>query len=241
MIDENTEGLSDDEINIDEHFSKITLQLEPNELGDVGETIIAYVLTEFLYTVEEYQELVNNTQDSSDSDTTDSENDINGQTESSNGLKQETELESTSSSETVESKPVEQIASPQRSSNRVILNGIALKDQTRVYSERSRNSTTLRSYAQGTALMYWEFNSSWYEALVILDGVRQTGYIHKDDVETLDLSNQTLLKGISLGKTNVYTRPSKKAGTHRSYQDGHILMYKTFSQDWYEALVLLTV
>ena len=87
--------------------------------------------------------------------------------------------------------------------------------------------------------MYKTFSQDWYEALVFINGVGKTGYIHKQDVEALDLSNQTLLDGIALRRTNVYTRPSKNASTHRSYPVGQILMYKTFSTEWYEATVFI--
>ncbi|WP_234987489.1 SH3 domain-containing protein [Halolactibacillus halophilus] len=119
------------------------------------------------------------------------------------------------------------------------LRGLALKNKTVVYSEKSTNSKVLREYNQGKVLLYKEESSNWYEAYVILDGKGHTGYIHHDDVETLNLSNQQLLKGIATTKVNVYKEASRSASTHRSYNEGSSLIYKTYSNNWYEAYVII--
>ncbi len=231
-------------------YSQIEFYLESDEDSEEieeVEIITGYVLSDHLYTIEEYEILLTNGNESFDKDEPvidevddeeilDASNDFESDQESTVVTSNEDSIEDESF---IKPQMATLKLQGQTTSTNTVLNGIALKDRTPVYSERSRNSSTLRSYAPGSTLMYWEFNSSWYEALVIIGGVRQTGYIHKDDVETLDLSNQILLNGIAIGRTNVYTKPSKSAGTHRSYQDGHILMYKTFSNEWYEAYVII--
>jgi len=231
-------------------YSQIEFYLESDEDSEEieeVEVITGYVLSDHLYTIEEYEILLTNGNESFDKDEPvidevddeeilDASNDFESDQESTVVTSNEDSIEDESF---IKPQMATLKLQGQTTSTNTVLNGIALKDRTPVYSERSRNSSTLRSYAPGSTLMYWEFNSSWYEALVIIGGVRQTGYIHKDDVETLDLTNQILLDGIAVGRTSVYTRPSKSAGTHRSYQDGHILMYKTFSNEWYEAYVII--
>ncbi|MDQ0352783.1 beta-N-acetylglucosaminidase/uncharacterized protein YraI/RNA polymerase subunit RPABC4/transcription elongation factor Spt4 [Alkalibacillus filiformis] len=118
------------------------------------------------------------------------------------------------------------------------LQGVALADRTHVYSRASRDASTLRSYAQGRVLYYKTFSSEWYEAIVIINGERQTGYIHRDDVDNL-VDNQTTLEGIAKDTTNVYSRASRNSSTFRSYSTGTSLIYKTYSSEWYEAIVFI--
>src|SRR5699024_290261 len=60
-----------------------------------------------------------------------------------------------------------------------ILNGIATKSPTKVYSNASTNSKTLKSYSQGKVLKYKTFIGDWYEATVYVNGKYIKGYIHK--------------------------------------------------------------
>ncbi|MBM7539759.1 SH3 domain-containing protein, partial [Amphibacillus cookii] len=124
-------------------------------------------------------------------------------------------------------------------SNQQSLQGLSLRDKTHVYSQPSTSSSALRSYSPGRLLQYRTLSANWYEAIVIINGQQQTGYIHKDHVETLDLSNQQSLEGIALKQTHVYSAPSKNSNVLRSYQSGHVLMYKTYSNEWYQALVII--
>ncbi|WP_164667634.1 SH3 domain-containing protein [Virgibacillus doumboii] len=118
-----------------------------------------------------------------------------------------------------------------------VLKGIGLKSPTAVYSKASTNSSKLKTYGQGSVLYYKTFTNSWYEALVYVDGNPTTGYIHKSHVEEI-VDNQKVLKGIGLkSPTAVYSRASTHSGKLKSYSQGSILYYKTFTSNWYEALV----
>ncbi|PZD83955.1 hypothetical protein DTX80_13245 [Bacilli bacterium] len=120
------------------------------------------------------------------------------------------------------------------------LRGIGIKNRTNVYSKESTNSKVLKSYAQGSILLYKTFSNNWYEALVYVNGKPTTGYIHHNHVENLLTTKQEVLKGrAKKAPTNVYQRAAKNSGVLKSYKQGSVLMFKTFSRNWYEALVFI--
>lgn len=95
----------------------------------------------------------------------------------------------------------------------------------------------LKEYNEGKLLYYKTFTSNWYEALVYVDGEAATGYIHKGDIE-YPVEDQKSLTGIALNKsTNVYSEPMKSSSTLKSYRQGKLLYFKTYLDQWYEALV----
>src|SRR5699024_11084721 len=109
-----------------------------------------------------------------------------------------------------------------------------------VYSKASRDASIHKTYAVGSILTYRTFTSSWYEATVYVNGVKKTGYIHKSDVENSIDTSQQNIKGIALNaKTIVYSRASTSSAKLKSYDAGTILTYKTFSKNWYEAIVYI--
>lgn len=123
--------------------------------------------------------------------------------------------------------------------NQKNLRGIALKKQTHVYSKASTISNVLKSYSEGSILSYKSFTSNWYEATVYINGKTQKGYLHKNDVETSE-SDQNNLRGIALNNpTNVYTKASTNSSVLKSYTEGSILSYKSFTENWYEATVYI--
>src|SRR5699024_6220923 len=72
------------------------------------------------------------------------------------------------------------------SSDSVSYSGVALKNKTHVYSQQSRDSDILKSYSEGSILKYsyvTDLNENWYRTGVFINGKKQTGYIHKSDVE----------------------------------------------------------
>ncbi|MCP3028075.1 SH3 domain-containing protein [Halobacillus sp. A5] len=119
------------------------------------------------------------------------------------------------------------------------IKGIALKDDTTVFSDTNRNSNSLKQYDQGHILRYREYNSNWYIATVYLNYKAHTGYIHKDDVESAVSSQQSLEGRANTNVVNVYKNGSTNSKALKSYGEGHILKYKTFSENWYEATVYL--
>ena len=115
--------------------------------------------------------------------------------------------------------------------------GIGLKRPTNVYSLASTQSKVLKSYHQGQVLRYQSFTKNWYKATVYVNGVRKTGYIYAKDVESINSTQQTL-HGIAKNQpTRVYTYASKSSKPLKNYKYGHILKFKTFTNNWYEATV----
>lgn len=118
------------------------------------------------------------------------------------------------------------------------LRGVALNNPTRVYKSAS-TSSAWKSYPIGTILNYRTFSKSWYEATVYVNGKKQTGYIHKSHVENV-VKTQESAKGIGLkSPTTVYSRASTSSSKLKSYAQGSILNYKTFSPNWFEAVVYI--
>ncbi len=121
----------------------------------------------------------------------------------------------------------------------VLLEGIALKNRTPVYMRASTGSSIRKDYAPGSILKYYTFSENWYRTGVIINGVKQTGYIHKSDVENPTESPE-LLEGIAIkDRTPVYTRPSTSSSIRRDYAPGSILKYYTFTDEWYKTGVYI--
>jgi N-acetylmuramoyl-L-alanine amidase len=119
------------------------------------------------------------------------------------------------------------------------LHGIALKNPTYVYSDPSTNAKHLKSYETGTILKYSTYSENWYICTVYINGKRTTGYIHINDVETIE-TNQKELRGVALkANTSVYSKPATSSKPLKSYAKGTVLKYKSFSPNWYEAIVYI--
>lgn len=116
------------------------------------------------------------------------------------------------------------------------LSGVGLKIPTNVYSSMSKTSKVLKSYNQGRTLKYREYKPNWYIATVYVNGVAQTGYIHKDDVS----SSNNSLKGIAQkAPTHVYSDKSQQASVLKSYSAGRQLIYRPYNNEWYSATVYI--
>ncbi|MBD7937197.1 N-acetylmuramoyl-L-alanine amidase [Cytobacillus sp. Sa5YUA1] len=119
----------------------------------------------------------------------------------------------------------------------VTVQGVALKNPTNVYAESSRNSTVLKSYSQGKILKFEKSNNQWLQATVYVNGKAVTGYINSDDVDLL-VEKQESSRGIVYNKNlHVYATPSKSSNVLKSYNEGHTVMYSTYSAQWNEARV----
>lgn len=119
------------------------------------------------------------------------------------------------------------------------LQGIGLKNPTKIYAKASKNSGTLKTYKNGHILKYSEFTSNWFEATVMYKGKWKTGYIFAGDVETAS-SLETKLGGVGVkSPTNVYTTASKNSNPLKTYHYGSILKYQAFTSDWYKATVYI--
>src|SRR5699024_5504752 len=128
------------------------------------------------------------------------------------------------------------------SSDSVSYSGVALKNKTHVYSQQSRDSDILKSYSEGSVLKYsyvTDLNENWYRTGVFINGKKQTGYIHKSDVENA-IDNPESLEGIGKkSPTHVYSSASTSSKSLKSYKKGSILKYSTFSKDWYKTGVFI--
>ncbi|MCP3028074.1 SH3 domain-containing protein [Halobacillus sp. A5] len=116
--------------------------------------------------------------------------------------------------------------------------GIALKDSTTVYSETDQSSQSLKDYPKGSILRFKEHSDEWYIATVYINHEAHTGYIHKGDIERAE-QNQDSLEGRANGEVNVTETPSSLSSDLKSYNEGSILKYKSFSENWYEATVYI--
>lgn len=115
--------------------------------------------------------------------------------------------------------------------------GIALKSPTHVYSETSRGSSILKSYSAGHFLIYESSTTGWHKATVYVAGKAQVGYIHSADVEEIT-TDQVSLKGLAVASpTHVYSSAVRGSSTLKTYRQGKVLLYRTFSANWYEAKV----
>ncbi|GGH76548.1 N-acetylmuramoyl-L-alanine amidase [Pullulanibacillus pueri] len=119
------------------------------------------------------------------------------------------------------------------------LRGVALEKSTKVYTEASAGSKSLKSYSKGSILKYKTFISGWYECTVYIKGKATTGYIKASTVENA-VTKQTTIKGSPITSVkHVYIAPSTSSKVLKSYQKGAVLKYKTFTSNWYECTVYI--
>lgn len=114
------------------------------------------------------------------------------------------------------------------------MQGIANNKPTRVYSTPSRQSNVLKTYKYGSTLKLRTFTSKWYEATVIINGKRKTGYIQRSDIKNVN----TTLSGYTLAnKTYVYSKTSKKSTKLKGYKKGQQIKYRPYNSNWFRATV----
>ncbi|WP_281258865.1 SH3 domain-containing protein [Planomicrobium soli] len=120
------------------------------------------------------------------------------------------------------------------------LSGIALKNPTAVYSFVSLSSKKVKTYSGGSILKYQTYSENWYSATVILSGKRTTVYLPKNSVENRFVQQKSL-SGVALkSATAIYSKAATSSNILRTYSEGTILKYKTFSENWYEAKIYLS-
>ena len=69
-----------------------------------------------------------------------------------------------------------------------VINGLALKNPTNVYSLPSSGAIKLRSYSKGSFLKFYNYSKNWYKSTVWVDGKGYvTCYIKKSDVTTSEI------------------------------------------------------
>jgi mannosyl-glycoprotein endo-beta-N-acetylglucosaminidase len=129
---------------------------------------------------------------------------------------------------------LENTITPQKS-----LSGITKYAKISVHAKASTSSKVLKSYAQGTLLKYKTFSSQWYQSTVYINGKATVCYIRKSDVENA-VSQQEWLKGITVNsRISVFSRASTSSKVLKSYLQGTVLSYKTFTSGWYQSTVYI--
>lgn len=114
--------------------------------------------------------------------------------------------------------------------------GIAVQIPTKIYNEPSTGAKVLKSYKQSQTLKFKTFSSNWYQATVIINGIKKIGYIHKTDVG----DKTSTLSGYALNSpTTIYSSPAKNASQLKNYQKGTYLSYKIYNSDWFLATVIV--
>lgn len=122
-------------------------------------------------------------------------------------------------------------------SNQEALVGFANKANTPVYAKPDNGAIVKRNYALGSFLNFRDFSPNWYIAKINESGTWIDVYIQKDDIE-LPTSNSVSLSGIARqANTKVYSSPTLNSQVVRTYPQGNILMFRTYSNDWYTAKV----
>ncbi|USK41521.1 N-acetylmuramoyl-L-alanine amidase [Cytobacillus firmus] len=126
-----------------------------------------------------------------------------------------------------------------QNSTSVTVYGVALKSPTNVYSSNDAESEILKRYPQGTTLKYNLSDSEWYQCTVYVNGSARTGFIHESDVEE-PADPQIDLRGVvKNSKLNVYSKASASSNILKSYTEGSILKFQTYTTDWYQATVFV--
>ena len=115
--------------------------------------------------------------------------------------------------------------------------GIALKDPTNLYASPTKTSNAVKSYRQGSFLLYYSYTSQWFRTSVNVNGKYQTVYIHKDDIEQAE-SNPEKQEGIAIkAETNLYASPMRSSKVVKIYSEGSLLKYYTYTSGWYKTSV----
>ncbi|MCM3567386.1 glucosaminidase domain-containing protein [Neobacillus mesonae] len=117
--------------------------------------------------------------------------------------------------------------------------GLALKNPTKIYLRAAKSSDVIKTYHQGSVLVYKTLTSEWYVCTVYINGKYETGYIKASDVENIT-NSQSKFKGIALkNPTNIYLRAAKSSDIIKTYHQGSVLVYKTLTSEWYVCTVYI--
>src|SRR5699024_9510311 len=66
--------------------------------------------------------------------------------------------------------------------NQTFSYGLAAKEPTNIRDAASTKSNVLKQFKQGTRLSYKDFSKNWFEITITINGIQETGYIHKKHV-----------------------------------------------------------
>lgn len=119
----------------------------------------------------------------------------------------------------------------------VNLTGIVKPVSLNVYAKTSGASQVLKRYTEGSVLRFRTFTDNWYEATVYVSGEPHTGYIKKSEVLDPDDPQKELSGIVKVLSLNVYSSTSRSSGVLKSYEQGRVLKYRTYTANWYQATV----
>lgn len=116
---------------------------------------------------------------------------------------------------------------------------IAALPTVSVYKSMSKSSTKLKTYKEGHVITYRKNNNNWHYATVYINGKQTSGYIYANDLEDLTNNQVSMQKYGLKSPTNVYSSPSSTATTLKSYKQGHLLKFHTYTDSWYRTTVYI--
>lgn len=117
------------------------------------------------------------------------------------------------------------------------LSGIALSAPTPIYQEPSNSSTVIKEYEKGSVLNYESYSADWYVASVFVDNKMVQGFIHKSDIATSVTPSENI-HGVALKEdTPLYERANVNSDITKTYLEGTLLSFETFTSSWYKARV----
>lgn len=119
------------------------------------------------------------------------------------------------------------------------LTGIVKPVSLNVYANPSGGSQVLKRYTEGSVLRMKTYTDNWYEATVYVNGKPLTGYIKKSEVLNPDDAQKELTGIVKVISLNVYSSLSRSSGVLKSYEQGRVLKYKTYTANWYQATVIV--
>lgn len=119
------------------------------------------------------------------------------------------------------------------------LTGIVKPVSLNVYANPSGGSQVLKRYTEGSVLRIKTYTDNWYEAIVYINGNPRTGYIKKGEVLDPDAPQKDLTGIVKVLSLNVYSSLSRTSGVLKSYELGRVLKYKTYTDNWYQAIVVV--
>lgn len=110
------------------------------------------------------------------------------------------------------------------------LRGVVKYSSINVYATPSAKAKVLKHYTKGDVLSFQPASTGYYK----IKSTSFTGYIRTSDVETATL-HPVSVKGILLkSSTKLYSKASTSSAALKSYPQGTVLTYKTFTSGFYQ-------
>lgn len=114
---------------------------------------------------------------------------------------------------------------------------IAAVQGVSVYQSMSKSSKKLKTYKEGHVITYRKNDANWHFATVYINGKPKSGYIFAKDLEDITETQTSMQKYGLKNPTKVYSSPSNSATTLKSYKQGHLLKFHTYTDSWYRTTV----